>query len=288
MSRDALDERLTMRHLDTGITMAIREYGPAKGRPIVMLHGFPETGSTWRPVAARLADEGVRTIAPDLRGFGLSDAPRRVVDYRLDRLVADVAEVLASLPEPVDVVGHDWGGALLWIVVERHPELVRSAVVLSAPHATELRRSLLVDRDQRRRTSYVFSFQLPWFPERRFGADDGALPARMMRGTHDADEIADYRACWRRPGVMRGMLNWYRALLRRPGPARPIPVADRHVLLATGELDPLFGPRVLQASVERIIGTRHVELPGVGHSPHRQAIDETAELILQHHQCASG
>lgn len=267
-------ERLVV---NDGLVLAVRSYGPRDGTPVLVLHGFPEMGTTWAPLAQRL--EGVRIVAPDLRGHGFSDAPRRVSAYRLDRLLGDVVALVDLVGGPLHVVGHDWGGALSWLLVERHPERVRTATILSAPHPLVLRSALLGDPEQRRRGAYVLKAQLPVLPERYLARDDSALLAGLFSETHDDDEIETYRVAWSRPGVVRGMLNWYRAVMRHPGPDPVVAAADRRVHLITGADDPLFGPVVLAASVDRVPGTEHTVLDGVGHSPHREAIDTTAALI---------
>lgn len=273
-ARSVDGERLA---LDDGVVLAVRSYGPDDGTPVLMLHGFPEMGTTWAPLVARL--DHVRAVAPDLRGHGFSDAPPQVSAYRLDRLLGDVVALVDLLGGPLDVVGHDWGGALAWLLVERHPERVRTATILGAPHPLELRTALLRDGDQRRRSAYVLKAQLPWFPERFLGRNDAAMLASFFTETHDADEIATYRAAWSRPGVIRGMLNWYRAVMRHPGARPETPVAERRIHLITGAEDPFFGRELLAASVDRIPGTEHTVLDRIGHSPHREAVDTTAALI---------
>ncbi|MEO1056432.1 MAG: alpha/beta fold hydrolase [Actinomycetota bacterium] len=270
--------------VNDGVSIAVRSFGPPDGVPVVMLHGFPENGATWRPLAAHLSD--VRVVAPDLRGHGLSDAPRRVTAYRVDRLVDDVCGLIDVVGGPVDVVGHDWGGALVWSLLDRYPELVRTAAVIAAPHPSELRTSIQRDADQRRRSQYMLYAQLPILPEWYLGRSDARMMRQWFRATHTSDEIAAYDACWSRHGVRRGMVNFYRALLR----CRDLNESDHRrersdgpeVILLTGSADPLFGPAVLAASLRRVPGARHVVLDGVGHSPHRQAIEATAAHLRAH------
>lgn len=262
-----------------GVALAVRECGEPDGRPIVLLHGFPETGATWGPLARFLLSDGWRVVAPDLRGFGMSDAPRRVRRYRLDLLVDDVAAVIKDLGGPVDVVGHDWGGALVWLVAERFPHLAASATVLSAPHPFELRSTMRRDRTQRARSRYILMAQLPMLPERRLARDHHSSLVALLASSHTPDEIADYRVCWGRDGVVRGMVNWYRALVRAPGPDRSAVAGQRPVLLVTGADDPLFGPNVLERSVSRNAGSRCVVLDGIGHAPHRQAPELVADVL---------
>lgn len=265
--------------LTTGITVLARQWtAPLAGRgPVVLaLHGFPENGLTWRPLAHALARHGVRVVSVDQRGHGASDAPRSIREYRLDRLVADVLDVVRQLDEPVHLVGHDWGGAVAWSVAESCPSEVRSITVLAAPHPAVLRQSLRSDPDQRRRSAYMVAAQLPWLAPWWLRRGDHRVMRAWLSATLDPDDMAVYADGWRRPGQVAAMLNWYRALLWFPPPPADRGAATRPVHLITGTNDPLFGDAVLEASVARLAGSSHDRLDGVGHSPHRTAVDEVA------------
>src|SRR5438477_12289214 len=85
------------------------------GRPVVLLHGFPDSGRLWRNQVPALVDAGFQTIVPDLRGYGNSDKPEEVDAYALPFLAGDVLAVLDHLGvERAHVIGHDWGAALAW------------------------------------------------------------------------------------------------------------------------------------------------------------------------------
>ena len=84
-----------------------------EGPLVVLLHGFPEFWYSWRHQLPALAAAGYRAVAPDMRGYNLSDKPRGVRAYRIDRLVADVEGLIRFLGEErAVVVGHDWGAAV--------------------------------------------------------------------------------------------------------------------------------------------------------------------------------
>src|SRR5579862_1560535 len=86
-----------------------------EGRPVVLLHGFPDSGRLWRHQVPALAAAGFQVIVPDLRGYGRSGKPEAVEAYSLLQIGADVTAVLADLGiDRAHVVGHDWGAALAW------------------------------------------------------------------------------------------------------------------------------------------------------------------------------
>lgn len=278
--------------LRDGVSISVRLDGPADGHPLVLLHGFPESCMTWSSMAPHLFARGYRTVAPDLRGHGLSDAPRGRRQYHVDALVKDVLGVIDQVGGPagagVDVVGHDWGGALTWVLAQRHPDRVRTAVIVAAPHPRVLQRAVLVDRDQRRRSRYVLGAQLPFAPERRLRRDGYAALLGLFGSSLPPDERALLRECWARPGVLTGMLNYYRALMTSTASPLDRQPIDVPLLLVTGDRDRLFGSTVLDESLRLASAARHVPLAEVGHSPHRDAPDRLAELVDDHVRSVAG
>src|SRR5277367_2636060 len=105
------------------------------GRPVVLLHGFPDSGRLWRHQVPVLAAAGYQVIVPDLRGYGRSDKPAAVSAYRLPVVARDIAAILGDLGlSRAHVVGHDWGAALAWTIAAHQPALVDRLVVLSVGH----------------------------------------------------------------------------------------------------------------------------------------------------------
>ena len=116
-----------------GIQMHIAEAGT--GPLVVLLHGFPETGRSWRHQMAALADAGYHTVAPDLRGYGQTDAPPAIESYTVLHLVGDIVGLLNALEAPsAAIVGHDWGAIIAWHVALLRPDRVRALSTLSAPY----------------------------------------------------------------------------------------------------------------------------------------------------------
>ena len=111
-----------------------------QGRPVVLLHGFPDSGRLWRHQVPALAAAGFQVIVPDLRGYGASGKPEAVESYSLPALAGDVMAVLADLGiGRAHVVGHDWGAALAWGLASLAPGTVDHLVVLSVGHPSAAR-----------------------------------------------------------------------------------------------------------------------------------------------------
>jgi pimeloyl-ACP methyl ester carboxylesterase len=244
-----------------------------RGEPVVLLHGFPEFWYSWRHQLRALAAAGFRAVAPDLRGYNASDRPARVADYRVRKLVEDVAGLIRALtPGPAFVVGHDWGGVLAWRLAALHPELVRKLAILNAPHPAAYRAELRRNPGQWLRSWYVLFFQVPWLPELVLGACDFALLERAWRlqpvhtGAFAAGDIPAYKQALRGPGALTGPIHYYRAALRYPrdlyGEPQAVPVPT---LLVWGERDPYLSVRLTDGlsrwvpdlCVERIADASH-------------------------------
>jgi pimeloyl-ACP methyl ester carboxylesterase len=105
-----------------------------RGPLVLLLHGFPESSHAWRHQVRALAAAGFRAVAPDVRGYGQTDAPADVKDYRLSELVADAAGIVDALGEKrAVVVGHDWGASIAWECARRRPEMFHAVAAMSVP-----------------------------------------------------------------------------------------------------------------------------------------------------------
>ncbi|HYF55648.1 MAG TPA: alpha/beta hydrolase [Salinarimonas sp.] len=216
-----------LRLTTNGITLAAIQAGPRDGPPVLLLHGFPEFSWGWRRQIGPLAEAGFHVVAPDQRGYNLSDRPPGVGSYDLDTLAADVIGLADALGAPqVSLVGHDWGGLVAWWTASRHPERIARLAILNAPHPAVAGRYLRRHPGQMLRSSYIGLFQLPGLPERLLAADGHARLRRALTrtsrpGTFSPEDLERYVEAWSRPGALTAMLNWYRALRLKPELADP-------------------------------------------------------------------
>ncbi|GAA1482281.1 alpha/beta fold hydrolase [Gordonia sinesedis] len=215
-----MSERITQYTRD-GLTFDVIDSGPVgaggsgddRGTtpPVILLHGFPQRANSWDQVTPLLNAQGLRTLAPDQRGYSPGARPAGRRAYRMDELVADVIALADAIDAPTfHLVGHDWGAAVAWMVAANHPDRVATLTTVSVPHPAAFLRAM--PRGQLLHSWYILFFQLPWLPERavtavsrmrrqvpaRIGLPDGFIP-KLQR------EIVDY-------GALRGGLGWYRGL----------------------------------------------------------------------------
>ncbi len=171
---------ITHRFIETnGIRMHIAEAG--SGPMVLMCHGFPESWYSWRHQLHALAEAGYHAVAPDMRGYGQTDAPEAIDQYTMLHLVGDMVGVLDALGQDTAVViGHDWGAPVAWHCALLRPDRFRAVVGLSVPYRP---RGKMLPTSVMPRTKdavfYQLYFQQPGVAESDLEAD----VASSARGT---------------------------------------------------------------------------------------------------------
>ncbi len=194
--------------------------GDPGGRPVVLLHGFPEFWYGWRHQIPALAAAGFRLIVPDQRGYNLSDKPAGVDAYRLEALVGDVLGLLDHYGlERAAVVGHDWGAAVAWSLAAAFPQRVERLGILNVPHPAVMLEFLRRSPRQMLKSWYIAFFQIPGLADRLLRLNNFAFASRLLvgsgqAGTFTASDLAEYKKAWSQPGALTAGINWYRAALR--------------------------------------------------------------------------
>jgi pimeloyl-ACP methyl ester carboxylesterase len=197
-----------------GVRLHYAERGTG-GRLVILLHGFPECWYSWRHQLMVLG-ENYTVVAPDMRGYNLSDKPARVEDYKLNLLVDDVTGLIRHFGHSqAAIVGHDWGAGIAWAVAQTHPEYVWKLVSMQVPPMPVWRANLTLR--QATRSWYMLFFQLPRVPEWLMSANDYAFVERIFKktvarpGTFTDTDIAVYKKALREPGALTAAINYYRA-----------------------------------------------------------------------------
>jgi pimeloyl-ACP methyl ester carboxylesterase len=248
-----------------------------EGRPVVLLHGFPDSGRLWRHQVPALVGAGFQAIVPDLRGYGRSGKPEAVDAYSLPVLAGDVLAILADLQiGRAHVVGHDWGGALAWALASLAPDSVDHLAVLSVGHPATFLRTF----GQREKSWYVLLFQFPGIAE-RWLSEDGWANLRRWGAHPDTDQvIADLEA----HGSLTPGLNWYRANLPpefwvSPPIQLPPVQAPTMGIWSTGDF--ALSEVQMTDSARNVAGPwRYERLDGPGHWMQLDAPDDVSALLL--------
>lgn len=221
-------KNLAFEYIETnGIKLHTAMAGPEDGPLVILLHGFPEFWFGWKNQIQPLAEKGYRVVAPDQRGYNLSDKPEGIDNYTVDHLRDDVIGIIEHFQkEKAIVIGHDWGGAVAWHLAATRPEYVEKLIVLNIPHPKAMPRVLKKNPLQWMKSSYIAFFQLPNLPEKALGmgefkAMQQSIEQTSNPDTFSKDEMEQYKAAWSQSDALTAMLNWYRAIRR--GSFRQVP-----------------------------------------------------------------
>lgn len=270
-----------------GIRLHTVMAGPKSGTPVVLLHGFPENWRCWIRQIPALTAAGCRVIIPDQRGYNLSDKPKGVEAYRVDTLVEDISGLIKALDyEKVNLVGHDWGAFVAWMLAIKRPDILHRLGIINVPHPAVAKRFLKRDFEQMRRSLYALFFQIPWLPETLLRMGNWHLAAsgicRSGRPNAFTDEdIEKYKEAWSQPGAMTAMLNWYRAAVSyQPEITNGMGVKVRTLIL-WGVQDFALSRRMARPSLDYCEDGNLIFFPEATHWVQREEADEVNRHLLE-------
>jgi pimeloyl-ACP methyl ester carboxylesterase len=248
------------------------------GRPVVLLHGFPDTGALWRNQVPALVEAGFSTIVPDLRGYGKSDKPEGVDPYSIPYVVGDVLAVLDSLGiERAHVVGHDWGAAIAWAIGSLVPDRVDQLVALSVGHPSSFAGAGL---EQREKSWYMLLFQFAGIAEQWLSDNDWANFRSWARHPDAEAVITELEAT---KSLTPG-LSWYRANLPPESWVAPpvaLPPIQAPVMGIWSSGDIALTETQMTDSAENVTGSwRYERIDGPGHWMQLEAPDAVNQLLL--------
>ena len=265
--------------------------GPADGEMFLLLHGFPEGAESWTKKVDALAKDGRLAVAPDLRGYGLSDAPEGVEKYAIGQLVEDVAGIIKAFGRSgAHVAGHDWGAIVAWFFAGRHPEMTKTLTALSVAHPDALAEASREDQDQRERSRYVALFLQEGKAERLLAEESyrrvRAMFARPIPDAVPLSVVEHFTRSLSRPGRLTAALNYYRANLGKGGGAWAALTQELRITTPTvllwGDQDPALGRRAVEATARHVDGPYRLEvLEGAGHWLQFERPDEVSRSLTQ-------
>lgn len=261
-----------------GVRIAVVDAGPEDGIPVLLIHGFPDTSKIWRYQIPVLADAGYRVLAPDLRGYGQSDAPEKVSDYHISKVVTDMLTVLGRAgAEKAHIVGHDWGAGITWAIGSYAPEVVRSLTVLAVGHPGSFASAGWA---QKKKSWYMLYFRMRGLAEWSIRRKDW----KALRWGTRHREIENWIPDLERPGRLTSALNIYRANVRLRGffirGSSPTTL-DLPVMGVWSSKEVVLTEVQMTGSKEYVSGEwRYERIEGVGHWTPVSAPDEVNALLL--------
>lgn len=275
--------------------------GSDAGPALVLLHGFPELGYSWRHQIGPLAEAGYLVIVPDMRGYGLSDVPEHPGAYGIDVLCADVLGLLDEVgAERGVLIGHDWGADVAWKTAWMRPERIAAVAGLSVPFVPRAPAPpVQIMREHMGEDFYIVWFQQPGVAEEALSRDvrrtlttsrvwDAAWtqdtaerPSRPAFMTEQ--ELAVYVEAFERTGFAGG-LCYYRNIdrnweLTADLNGRRI---EQPALFLTGERDPVRGFMPAEAMNGWVTDLRaSIVVPGAGHWVNQQAPEAVNDALVE-------
>ena len=261
-----------------GLTFDVSVDGPSDGPAVVLLHGFPQNLCEWRRITPALHAAGLRTVAPNQRGYSPAARPIDTDAYVMKECVADAVALLDELDiDRAHVVGHDWGALVAWHLAADFPDRVDTLTAVSVPHAAAFTDAIEHDEDQRQRSSYVGLFRRAGRAEDLLLEDDGRRMREMFSGC-PPELIDDYVSPMLDRAALTGALEWYRAMSPESLACGDVTVPTTYVW---GDNDLAVGPVAARACSRYVTGPyRFLPLTGVSHWIPDEVPAALAEAIL--------
>ena len=204
----------------------------------------------------------------------------------MSSLVEDILGLINALEyEKVNLVGHDWGAGVAWTLANKYPERLHRLGILNVPHPAVMRRFLLRDFEQIRRSWYVFLFQLPWLPEAGLKRDDwrgliGSLRNTSKPNSFTDEDILKYKEAWSQPGALTAMINWYRALIQQVPKLPDDPRIHVRTLMMWGMRDFALSHRMARPSMDYVNDGNLILFPEATHWLHLDAAEEVNHYLI--------
>jgi pimeloyl-ACP methyl ester carboxylesterase len=272
-----------------GFSFDVSVEGPSTATGVVLLlHGFPQNRHEWVGVVPSLHEAGLRTVAPDLRGYSPGARPLEPTAYTAAEGAADAVAILDALgvDRQAHLVGHDWGSIVGWHAAAHRPDRFRSYTAVSVPHQSAMAFALATDADQRKRSEYVQFFRIPDKSEDAL-LEDGGRRLRAIFADSGLDDagVDRYVAPLLDRDALTGALNWYRGLSRDTPDVPAVTIPTTYVW---SDGDQALGRTGAQKCAEYVTADyEFVEFPQVSHWIPDQEPKRLAEAILARVRSAS-
>jgi pimeloyl-ACP methyl ester carboxylesterase len=262
-----------------GLSFDVRLDGAPDGPAVLLLHGFPQHGGMWWGVVPALRRAGLRTIAPDQRGYSPGARPAEPAAYKMAECVADALAILDALDVPAaHVVGHDWGAVVGWHLAGRHPDRVRTLTAVSVPHPAAHGHAIRHNPEQAARSAYILLFRHVRKAERVLLGSDARRLRALFAGV-DPARAEEYVRPMLQPGALVAALRWYQALSRKDLDGLGPSAVPTTYLWSDGDV--AVARAAARACADYVTGDyRFIELPGITHWIPDQAPEAVAEAVL--------
>ncbi|MCH7308410.1 alpha/beta hydrolase [Acinetobacter sp. NIPH 1852] len=226
--------------------------GPINGKPVILLHGFPETAQSWQATSKILNQHNFRTFAIEQRGYSIAASPKGRFQYSINELVADVKAFIDLQGQPVYVIGHDWGSIVACELSLQYPDLVKHLTLVSVPHTGAFLKAML-SSTQIFTSYYIGFFQLPFIPELLFKRSRFLSNYLLKNSGMTPEQLNDFNQYFIKENRIGTAINWYRSM-----PLAPIGSTFKKVKVPTlfiwGNKDIAIGKKSAQLNKQFFAG----------------------------------
>jgi pimeloyl-ACP methyl ester carboxylesterase len=272
-----------------GINLHTAFSGPKDGKPVILLHGFPDAWFGWESQIRALSLAGFRVIAPDQRGYNLSDKPKGKKNYRMNFLVKDILGLADNLGlDKFYLAGHDFGAIVGWSIAMSSPERLYRLVIANVPHPQVMQKYLRSNIAQLRKSWYALFFKIPklpeWFVRRRSWK---FIMSAMAKGLSE-EERNRYREAWVQENAITSMINWYRAVSLRSSGTNALAQITIPTLILWGKQDPHLSYEMAELSLDVCENGQLIAFEEASHWVHQDEPDRFNQLLIDHFKKDNG
>lgn len=255
----------------------------------ICLHGFPELAYSWRYQLPLLAELGYTVWAPNLRGYGNSSRPKKVMDYSIDILVEDVAALIdAAGAKSTLLIGHDWGGGIAWNFALQYKRPLDGLIAMNIPHPLIFSQHI-TKWAQLKKSWYIIAFQIPKLPEYILGRSGAKMIGDLFynmaldKSRFPPEVLDKFRKNALQPGALTAMINYYRAVARIANNDEQQKIMETHLdtptLMIWGEQDSALGKELTYGTEELVSNFTIRYLPNVSHWVQQEAPETVNKMI---------
>jgi len=269
-----------------GMTFTCRITGDkATGKPVLLLHGWPETSHMWIELMKKLSAEGYYCVAPNQRGYSDGARPKKAKEYDLKFLAEDIIAIAdAQGFGQFHLIGHDWGSAVGWGAIALYPQRIKSWTAMSVPHIEAFSEAIRTDKEQKKMSRYIGFFQLRGIPESVMRTGD----CKLLRAAWDQsspEQIEDYLSVFSNKKALKTTLHWYRGnhkTLKKGKSEYTLGDVHHPTLLIWGKNDLYVGRKCMELTKPYMKGEfKFVELDA-GHWLIQEKFQDVSNEIIEH------
>ncbi|QEE14512.1 alpha/beta fold hydrolase [Promethearchaeum syntrophicum] len=252
------------------------------GKPIILLHGFPDAHFGWEQQIHALTASNFFVIAPDQRGYNLSDKPKGKSNYKMYLLVEDVIYLADALNiDKFYLAGHDFGAMVAWNLMEKYSARVNRLIIFNVPHPQILAQFLKNSKTQRKKSWYAFFFRIPLLPEILIRLTNMKMLSSAMKDSFSKDILNRYQIAWKQPGSLTAMLNWYRCMLKERNPKKNYSIIENPTMIVWGKKDPHLMWEMAPESAKMCQNAQVKFFENASHWVLEDEAEKTSELLVK-------